>query len=84
MTLLAKSDRIYVAGSTGMVGSSICRLLIKNGFTYENSQLLTSSRKVLDLEDGNKLDLWFGENKPDIVICAAAKVGGRVGSGHRE
>ena len=76
MTLLAKSDRIYVAGSTGMVGSSICKLLIKNGFTYENSQLLTSSRKVLDLEDANKLDLWFGENKPDIVICAAAKVGG--------
>ena len=76
MTLLAKSDRIYVAGSTGMVGSSICKLLIKNGYTYENKQLLSTSKEVLDLKDSKKLDLWFKKNQPDIVISAAAKVGG--------
>ncbi len=76
MSLLLQSDKIFVAGSRGMVGSAICRLLAKNGYTNENKRLLISSHQELDLRDINKLDSWFSNNKPDIVICAAAKVGG--------
>ena len=76
MALLSKSDKIFVAGSTGMVGKSICKLLIKNGYTFENNKLLTSSRQVLDLEDSHLLNKWFEQNKPNVVVCAAAKVGG--------
>ena len=76
MNFLDKSDRIFVAGSNGMVGSAICKLLQKNGYTKNNKNLLTSRREELDLTDSEKVHLWFSKNKPDIVICAAAKVGG--------
>ena len=76
MNLLEKSDRIFVAGSNGMVGSAICKLLQRNGYTKTNKNLLTSRREELDLTDSEKVHLWFSKNKPDIVICAAAKVGG--------
>ena len=76
MTLLEKNNSIYVAGSNGMVGNAICKLLNKNGYTKDNKNLLTSSRKDLDLKDSKKVDLWFKNNKPNIVIIAAAKVGG--------
>ncbi len=76
MSLLNKSDKIFVAGSTGMVGSSICKLLLKNDYSIKNKQLLITHRNELDLTDSNKVNLWFSENKPNIVICAAAKVGG--------
>ena len=51
MTLLNQDESIYVAGSTGMVGNAICKLLSQNGFTNENKQLLTTSRKDLDLQN---------------------------------
>ena len=76
MNFLDKSDRIFVAGSNGMVGSAICKLLQRNGYTKTNKNLLTSRREELDLTDSKKVNLWFSKNKPDIVICAAAKVGG--------
>ena len=76
MSLLEKDDSIYVAGSTGMVGNAICKLLLENGYTSENNLLITSSRKDLDLKDSKKVDAWFRKNKPKVVIIAAAKVGG--------
>ena len=75
MSLLKKNDSIFVAGSNGMVGSSICRLLIRNGYSIK-SNLLVSDRKDLDLTNTKKVENWFKLNKPDIVIVAAAKVGG--------
>ena len=75
MTLLKENHSIYVAGSNGMVGSSICRLLIKNGYILHHN-LIISSRKELDLTDFKKVQNWFKKNKPDIVIIASAKVGG--------
>ena len=75
MSLLEKKDSIFVAGSNGMVGSSICRLLISNGYSLK-SNLLVSDRKDLDLTNTKKVENWFKLNKPDIVILAAAKVGG--------
>ena len=78
MSLLDKKDKIYVAGSNGMVGSAICKLLKKEGYTKENKKLITNSKKELDLTDFEQVKKWFVENKPDIVIIAAAKVGGIV------
>ena len=73
---LQKVNKIYVAGSSGMVGSSICRLLNKKGFTSKNNNLLITRRKDLDLLNNKNVKEWFCNNKPEIVIIAAAKVGG--------
>lgn len=76
--LIKKSDNIYVAGHTGMVGSSIKRNLLKEGYGNEEigGKLITSNRKNLDLQNTEKVRSFFSKNKPDIVIIAAAKVGG--------
>ena len=66
------NEKIYIAGHSGMVGSAIKRNLIKRG--YRN--LLCPSRQELDLLDFNQVEKWFKDNIPDIVILAAAKVGG--------
>ena len=76
MTLLAKDETIYVAGSSGMAGNAICKLLSKQGYTHQNRKLLTSSRKDLDLRDPIKVEDWFGKFRPQVVIIAAARVGG--------
>ena len=72
MSLINQKDKIFVAGHNGMVGSSILRSLKKN--KYKN--ILIASKKELDLRNKNKVDEWFSHNKPDVVILAAAKVGG--------
>ncbi len=70
--LISKKDKIFIAGHTGMVGSAIKRSLINKG--YKN--LLCPSRKDLDLLDFISVKNWFKKNRPEIVILAAAKVGG--------
>ena len=77
MNLLEK-DKIYVAGSNGMVGSAICRLLNKKGYKNEKNNLLTPSRYDLDLTNLHDVEKWFNIQNPQIVIIAAAKVGGIV------
>ena len=74
MNLINKNDLIFIAGHTGMVGGAIKRLFKNNG--YKN--LITPSRKNLNLADQKKVENWFRENKPDVVILAAAKVGGII------
>jgi len=76
MNIFNQNHSIYIAGSEGMVGSSICRLLEKKGYNKNGKKLLTTSRKELDLRDEIKVEDWFYNKKPDIVIIAAAKVGG--------
>lgn len=71
-TLIKPSDRIYVAGHRGMAGSAICRALSKEGY----SNLLTSPRTDLNLLDEAAVKNWFEINKPNVVVVAAAKVGG--------
>ncbi len=71
-SLLSKSDKIFVAGHKGMAGSAICRSLEKKG--YKN--IIKCSRKYLDLADINAVRDWYKINKPDVVILAAATVGG--------
>ena len=69
------NEKIFLAGSTGMVGSAIKKALNKLGFENE-SNLLLPSREDIDLSDLGAVDKWFAKNKPSIVILAAAKVGG--------
>lgn len=69
---LKKSDKIFVAGHLGMVGSALIRRLEAEGFT----NLLKSERSQLDLMNEASVLPFFLEEKPDIVILAAAKVGG--------
>ena len=72
MNLINKKDKIFIAGSTGMVGSAIVRNLNKNGYT----NILTNNRKNLNLLDFQAVENWFEMEKPDVVVIAAAKVGG--------
>lgn len=65
------SRRIWVAGHNGMVGSAISQQLECNG-----EIVLKVSRSDLDLRDQVSVSNWMKRNKPDIVVFAAAKVGG--------
>ena len=72
MNLISKESLIYVAGHNGMVGSSLEKSLRKKSYT----NLLLPNREDLDLLNNNDVENWFSRNKPDVVILAAAKVGG--------
>lgn len=63
--------KIFVAGHRGMVGKSILRRLER-----EDCEVLTASRQDCDLTDQDAVNDWLGDNKPDMVVLAAAKVGG--------
>lgn len=67
-----ENKKIYVAGHNGMVGSAIMRALQKNGY----NNLLTKSFNELDLRRQSEVEKFFQSEKPEIVIVAAAKVGG--------
>ena len=69
---MEKSDKIYIAGHRGMVGSAIERKLRSEG--YVNIIARTSSE--LDLRNQQAVNAFFDLEKPDYVILAAAKVGG--------
>ena len=67
-----KSDKIFVAGHRGMVGSAIVRRLESDGF----NNLLTRDHSQLDLVNESAVAKFFAEKRPTIVIVAAARVGG--------
>lgn len=69
---LDRNARVYVAGHRGLVGAAITELLSGQGFS--NIILRTSSE--LDLRDRVSVDNFFSETQPEVVILAAAKVGG--------
>jgi GDP-L-fucose synthase len=70
--MLDKSEKIFVAGHRGMVGRALIRWLESEGF----SNLLIRDRPKLDLRDESAVAKFFAEEKPAVVILAAAKVGG--------
>jgi GDP-L-fucose synthase len=70
--MLDKSEKIFIAGHRGMVGSALIRRLEAEGF----ANLLLRDRSKLDLRDESAVGKFFAEEKPAVVILAAAKVGG--------
>lgn len=69
---MLSNDKIFIAGHNGLVGSAIMRSLNLKG--YKN--LLVRSHKQLDLVNQKSVSDFFESEKPDVVILAAAKVGG--------
>ncbi|MFW5697554.1 MAG: NAD-dependent epimerase/dehydratase family protein, partial [Fimbriimonadaceae bacterium] len=72
MPALKKDDKIYVAGHRGLVGSAIVRKLESEGFF----NILTRTRDELNLESQADTLSFLKQEKPDVVVVAAAKVGG--------
>lgn len=69
-----KTDKIYIAGHRGMVGSAILRNLKEQGCT----NIVTRTSSELDLRDGVAVANFFETEQPEYVFLAAAKVGGIV------
>src|SRR5436853_5172394 len=69
---MKQSDKIYLAGHSGLVGSALVRLLKARAF----NNLITRSRAEVDLRNEQAVRDFFAEERPDLVILAAARVGG--------
>ena len=69
---LSKNSKIFLAGHNGMVGSSILKTLKKK--KYKN--IIIKKKNKLDLTNQKKTEHYLKKIKPDLVIIAAAKVGG--------
>jgi GDP-L-fucose synthase len=67
-----KKSKIYIAGSSGMVGSAVVRKLQAENYT----NIVTSRSKNLDCRNQADVDSYFAKHKFDVVVIAAAKVGG--------
>lgn len=72
MNLITTNDRFAIFGGRGMAGSAISRALERAGY----QQQLKPSRTELDLLDPAAVQQWFGAHQPNVVVLAAAKVGG--------
>ncbi len=70
--IMNKTDKIYVAGHNGLVGSAIVRRLRKAGY----SNIITRASRVLDLTRQADVETFFAEQRPDFVFMCAARVGG--------
>jgi GDP-L-fucose synthase len=64
--------KVYVAGHQGMVGSALVRCLAND----EDIELITATKKELDLLDAKAVKSFLGDRRPDVVYLAAARVGG--------
>ena len=69
-----KTDKIFVAGHTGLIGSALVRRLHSLGFT----NLLLALRADLELTDAAAVDRFFDEHSPEYVLLAAGRVGGII------
>ena len=70
--MMQQTSKIFIAGNKGMVGSSLERKLIKEGF----NNIVTRTSIELDLRNQQDVNDFFQKEKPNYVIMAAAKVGG--------
>ena len=78
-TTIAPDAKIFVAGHAGLVGSAIVRRLETAGF----SNILTATRRELDLRDQGAVNTWFEANRPDYVFLVAGTVGGILANSTR-
>lgn len=77
--MIDRSARVFVAGHGGLVGSAVMRRLAAGGFT----DVVTASRKELDLRDQAAVTSWFEQNRPDYVLLVAGTVGGILANSTR-
>ena len=70
--MITKNSKIFLTGHKGLVGSAIHKKLLL--FGYKN--IIIADRKKLDLKNQLKVNLFIKENRPELVIIAAGKVGG--------
>ena len=70
--MLKKDTKIFLAGHRGLVGGGLFRRLMADG--YEN--VIVRTRSELDLSSQAAVREFLHAERPDVVICAAAKVGG--------
>ena len=70
--MITKSTKIYIAGHKGMVGSAVFRALESKGY----SNMICKNSSELDLRNQQAVDDFYSLEKPEVVIDAAAKVGG--------
>jgi len=77
--VIDRSARVFVAGHGGLVGSAVMRRLAAGGFT----DVVTASRKELDLRDQAAVTSWFEQNRPDYVLLVAGTVGGILANSTR-
>lgn len=70
--MVDKQSRVFIAGHRGLVGSAIHRVMAARGF----SQIITRTRDELDLLDQSATAAFFTREKPEVVVLAAARVGG--------
>lgn len=70
--MISKKARIYIAGHKGLVGSAVLHKFQKEGYT----NLITRTRKELDLTTRALVEKFFDKEKPEYVVIAAARVGG--------
>ncbi len=70
--MIDKNSKIYIAGHKGMVGSAIWRTLTAQGYV----NLIGTSSKEVDLRQQMAVRDYIRKIKPDVIIDAAAKVGG--------
>jgi GDP-L-fucose synthase len=71
MTYDISGERVWVTGHRGMVGSAVVRRLSR-----EPCRILTADRAALDLRRQDEVEAWMTANRPQVVVIAAAKVGG--------
>ena len=70
--LITHSDRFAIFGARGMAGSAISRAFDRHGYQKQ----IKPNRNELNLLDPLAVQQWFSEQQPDVVVLAAAKVGG--------
>lgn len=77
---MKKSDKIFIAGHNGLVGSAVVNLLEKRGF----KNLLTIDRKKLDLRNYKEVEKYFKKKKIDYMIMSAARAGGIIANSQNQ
>ena len=70
--MITKNTKIYIAGHRGMVGSAVWRILTSKGYI----NLIGKTSKELNLTNQQAVINFYNQEKPEVVIDAAAKVGG--------
>jgi GDP-L-fucose synthase len=78
-TRLSKKAKVFIAGHRGLVGSALWRHFTANGFR----NLIGRTSSELDLRDARATEAFFKETRPEVVIAAAARVGGIAANANR-